>query len=60
MNTTQTEKNIETRNIILKLEDMYRRELESPWGIHTEAMREYHKVRDEALAGIIKMELDNQ
>ena len=56
MNTTQTQKNNETRRIILNLESMYQRELSEGYGINSKPMKEYQKVRDSALSGVQKME----
>lgn len=60
MNTTQQiQKNIGTREIILKLESMYQRELSEGYGINSESMKEYAMIRDEGLVGVKKMDDDN-
>ena len=60
MNTTnQTQRNNETRRIILNLESMYQRELSEGYGINSESMKEYQKVRVNALSGVQKMEKDD-
>jgi len=55
----QLKKDIETRNIILKLEAMYQRELKEGFGINSPSMKQYLTVRDEGLIGVLKMEIAN-
>ena len=55
----QLKKDIETRNIILKLEAMYQRELKEGFGINSPSMKQYLTVRNEGLIGVLKMEITN-
>lgn len=47
-----------TRKMILEMEAIYQRELSEGFGINSESMKAYAKIRDEGLSGVARMTED--
>ena len=48
----------ETRRMILEMEAIYQRELSEGFGINSESMKAYEKIREDGLRGVARMEED--